>query len=173
MGISASGRCGNLRSSPQKSPRGGSPGPVERRSLRAFATLTMRHGRCRRAVSMLSRITSHAVAETPRRHVLVVDDEPLIRWSIAEALSDYGYSVVEAGTGRAAIEELTRTGDHFSVVVLDLRLPDSDSLSLLTRLHDLAPHAQIIMMTAHGTGEMAVEAHARGAYGFMNKPFEI
>ena len=122
---------------------------------------------------MLSQTPPTDAAEAPRRSVLVVDDEPLIRWSIAEALSDCGYSVVEAGTGRAAIEELTRASDRFCVVVLDLRLPDSDNLLLLTRLHDLAPRAQIIMMTAHGTGEVAEEAHARGAYGFVNKPFEL
>jgi DNA-binding NtrC family response regulator len=122
---------------------------------------------------MLSRTPPIDAAQTPRGGVLVVDDEPLIRWSIAEALNDYGYSVVEAGTARAAVEELTRAGDRFCVVVLDLRLPDSDGLLLLTRLRDLAPRAQIIMMTAHGTREMADEAHARGAYGFMSKPFEI
>jgi DNA-binding NtrC family response regulator len=121
---------------------------------------------------MLSRTTHIAVAEAPRPGVLVVDDEPLIRWSIVEALSENGYSVVEAGTGRAAIQEAA-VSDRFNVIVLDLRLPDSDSLSLLARLHELAPRARIIMMTAHGTDEMADEAHARGAYGFVHKPFEM
>jgi DNA-binding NtrC family response regulator len=123
-------------------------------------------------VCMLSRTTHIAVAEAPRPRVLVVDDEPLIRWSIAEALSENGYSVVEAGTGRAAIQEAAVT-DRFNVIVLDLRLPDTDSLSLLARLHELAPRARIIMMTAHGTDEVAEEAHARGAYGFVHKPFEM
>ena len=122
---------------------------------------------------MLSRATHIAVAEAPRRRVLVVDDEPLIRWSIAEALGEYGYAVVEAGTGSAAIQEVVASSEPFGVIVLDLRLPDSDNLSLLTRLHDLAPDARIIMMTAHGTAEVGEEAQARGAYGFMNKPFEI
>ena len=122
---------------------------------------------------MLSRSTHIAVGEAPRPRVLVVDDEPLIRWSIAEALSASGYSVVEAGTGRGAMEELARASDAFGVVVLDLRLPDSDNLSLLTRLLDLAPRARIILMTAHGTDVVAEEAHARGAFGFVNKPFEL
>ncbi|HEX7795874.1 MAG TPA: response regulator [Vicinamibacterales bacterium] len=121
---------------------------------------------------MLARTTHIAVAEAPGPRVLVVDDEPLIRWSIAEALSENGYSVVEAGTGRAAIQEAA-VCDRFNVIVLDLRLPDSDSLSLLVRLHELAPRARIIMMTAHGTDEVADEAHARGAYGFVHKPFEM
>ena len=98
--------------------------------------------------------------------VMVVDDEPLIRWSIAEALGDRGYQVVEAGTARAAIEEVGRAGGRFGVIVLDLRLPYSDNLSVLTRIHRLAPQARIIMMTAHGSSEVAEEARALGAYGF-------
>ena len=113
-----------------------------------------------------------AVDET-RAPVLIVDDEPLIRWSIAEALGECGYTVVEAGTGLAAIQETAGASRPFGVIVLDLRLPDSDNLALLTRLHSLAPGAQIILMTAHGTGEVADEARALGAYGFVSKPFEI
>jgi DNA-binding NtrC family response regulator len=112
-------------------------------------------------------------ADEAQARVLVVDDEPLIRWSIAEALTDCGYTVVEAGTGRAAIQETAGSSHPFGVIVLDLRLPDSDNLSLLARLHALAPNAQIILMTAHGTGEVAQEAHALGAFGFVSKPFEI
>ena len=122
---------------------------------------------------MLSRTTHIGVAEAPRPRVLVVDDEPLIRWSIADALIENGYAVVEAGTGRAAIQETSVLSDRFNVIVLDLRLPDTDSLSLLTRLHELSPRARIIMMTAHGTEDVAEEAHARGAFGFVNKPFEM
>jgi DNA-binding NtrC family response regulator len=112
-------------------------------------------------------------AEEAQARVLVVDDEPLIRWSIAEALTDCGFAVVEAGTGRAAVQETTGASRPFGVIVLDLRLPDSDNLSLLTRLHALAPNAHIILMTAHGTGEVAQEARALGAFGFVNKPFEM
>jgi DNA-binding NtrC family response regulator len=116
-----------------------------------------------------------SVAETKQSQtrVLVVDDEPLIRWSIGEALTDNGYTVVEAGTGRAAIQETAAASRPFGVIVLDLRLPDSDNLSLLARLQSLAPGARIILMTAHGTGEVAEEARALGAYGFVSKPFEI
>lgn len=112
-------------------------------------------------------------SETPKGRVLIVDDEPLIRWSISEALSDRGYSVVEAGTGRAAIAEAVAASDPFAVIVLDLRLPDSDNLSLMTRLHSLAPAARIILMSAHGTHEVAQEARALGAYEFVDKPFEM
>jgi DNA-binding NtrC family response regulator len=140
--------------------------------MRALDRFARRHERCRWDVCMLSRTTHIGVADAPRPRVLVVDDEPLIRWSIAEALTENGYSVVEAGTGRDAVQEAA-VSDRFNVIVLDLRLPDTDSLSLLDSLHQLAPRARIIMMTAHGTDEVAEEAHARGAYGFVHKPFEM
>lgn len=122
---------------------------------------------------MFPQASRNASAEAARRRALVVDDEPLIRWSISEALHDHGYSVVEAGTGRAAIQELTGSSDRFDAIVLDLRLPDSDDLSLLGRIQDLAPRTRIIMMSAHGSADIAQEARARGVYEFVNKPFEI
>src|SRR5262245_42661927 len=79
--------------------------------------------------------------------VLVVDDEPLIRWSLAETLADQGHSVVEtedASGARAAVN------DDFDVVLLDYRLPDSDNLSLLASIRRRAPRAQVILMTAFG-----------------------
>jgi DNA-binding NtrC family response regulator len=121
---------------------------------------------------MFSQASRPIAAEAPRRRALVVD-EPLIRWSISESLHDHGYSVVEAGTGRAAIQELTGSSDPFDAIVLDLRLPDSDDLSLLGRIQDLAPRTRIIMMSAHGSADIAQEARARGVYEFVNKPFEL
>jgi DNA-binding NtrC family response regulator len=124
-------------------------------------------------IGMLPQATRLAAVETPRRRALVVDDEPLIRWSISEALHDHGYSVVEAGTGRAAIQELIGSSDPFDAIVLDLRLPDSNDFSLLSRIQGLAPRTRIIMMSAHGTDEIAQEARTRGVYEFVNKPFEL
>ena len=122
---------------------------------------------------MFPQAARSAAAEVPRRRALVVDDEPLIRWSISEALHDHGYSVSEAGTGRGAIQELTHSSEPFDAIVLDLRLPDSDDLSLLSRIHNLAPRTRIIMMSAHGGADVAMEARALGAYEFVNKPFEL
>jgi DNA-binding NtrC family response regulator len=122
---------------------------------------------------MFPQAARNAAAEAPHRRALVVDDEPLIRWSIGEALHDHGYSVIEAGTGRAAIQELTHSSDPFDAIVLDLRLPDSNDLSLLSRIHELAPRTRIIIMSAHGGADLAQEARARGAYEFVNKPFEL
>ena len=104
--------------------------------------------------------------------VLVVDDEALIRWSVAETLLDCGYEVVE--TGDAAGARLAVTGDGpFDVVLLDYRLPDSDDLSLLAAILRAAPGARVIMMTAFGRPEVVRGALELGAYSVISKPFEM
>jgi DNA-binding NtrC family response regulator len=105
--------------------------------------------------------------------VLVVDDEPLIRWSLAETLSGDGHEVVEAATGQAALSAIDNATAPFDAVLLDFRLPDSDDLVLLGRLRLLLPDASIIMMTAYGTPEMMEQAIELGVYRVVHKPFEI
>ena len=104
--------------------------------------------------------------------VLIVDDEPLIRWSLAETLGDAGYDVVEAGDGEGAMDAAAHD-DAFDVVLLDFRLPDSNDLNLLSKLRSLAPDAQIVLMTAFGAPEVTRGALERGAYRVVSKPFEV
>lgn len=111
--------------------------------------------------------------KSPALSVLVVDDEPLIRWSLAETLSDAGHRIVEAGDGREAVQAVMTAPRPFDVVLLDFRLPDSNDLSLLSRLRRLVPHARIILMTAFGTAEMTKGALDLGAYDVVAKPFEM
>jgi DNA-binding NtrC family response regulator len=105
--------------------------------------------------------------------VLVVDDEPLIRWSVAETLAARGYQVIEAGSGEAAISALMNAPDTTDVVLLDLVLPDSHDLSLLALIRRLAPGAPVIMMTAFATPELVDWATALGAFTVVSKPFEL
>ena len=105
--------------------------------------------------------------------VLIVDDEPLIRWSLAETLSDLGHAVVEAGDGAGAVRSLLAGLAPFDVVLLDYRLPDSDGLGLLSTIRTLAPKSAVIMMTAFGTPEVTSGALALGAYRVVSKPFEV
>ncbi len=109
---------------------------------------------------------------TPLR-ILVVDDESLIRWSLAETLSESGHLVSEAGDGEAARRTLSSGDRPFDVVILDYHLPDSHDLTLLSQIRQLAPKAAVIMMTAFGTPEMSDAALRLGAYRVMSKPFEI
>lgn len=105
--------------------------------------------------------------------VLIVDDEPLIRWSLAETLTDGGYEVIEAADGRSAIQALSDARFAIDVIFLDFRLPDSNDLALLSTLRRLSPTSQVILMTAYGTPEVTRGAQELGAFQVVNKPFEM
>jgi len=110
---------------------------------------------------------------SPRLRVLVVEDELLIRWSIAETLGHAGHTVLEAANGAAAVRALTSSSDPVDVVMLDYRLPDSNDLTLLAAIRRLSPRSGIVLMTAHGTPEVTKSALDLGAYHVMDKPFEL
>ena len=116
---------------------------------------------------------SHAVNKSPSLRVLVVDDEALIRWSLSETLTEGGHLVTEAADGEAALRTLTDGAPAFDVVLLDYRLPDSNDLTLLSRIRQAAPTAVVIMMTAFSTPEMSNDALHLGAYRVVPKPFEV
>lgn len=104
---------------------------------------------------------------------MVVDDEALIRWCLAQGLSDHGYEVRQAGSAAEARAALASSAGIPLVIVLDLRLPDMTDLSLLREVLAKRPDAPVIMMTAHGSEEDGKEALALGANQFIGKPFDI
>lgn len=114
----------------------------------------------------------HLVARNSPRHVLVVDDEPLIRWSVAESLSDLGFDVEQAGDACSALRKVTTSVAPFDTVILDLRLPDMNDLSLLGTVRQLLPATTLILMTAFGSPDVMAEAAAIGA-SVLHKPFEL
>lgn len=105
--------------------------------------------------------------------VLVVDDEGLIRWAVAETLTEAGHLVFQATDAATTLEALGKASSPFDVVLLDFRLPDSDDLSLLQRIRRLSPASAIVMMTAHGTPQLAENAKRLGAYDVLAKPFDV
>jgi DNA-binding NtrC family response regulator len=113
------------------------------------------------------------MTDPPRLRVLVVEDESLIRWSIAETLERMGHTVVEADDAKSATRTLADTPDRVDVVLLDYRLPDSNDLKLLARIRQLAPHSAVLMMTAYGTPDVTRDALELGAYGVVDKPFDM
>lgn len=110
---------------------------------------------------------------SPMADVLVVDDEALIRWSVAESLEAAGHQVAEAGSAKETLAYFTAGAVVPSVVVLDLKLPDSDDLGLFRRIRALAPACRVILMTAHGTAEILEEARRAGAFEVLSKPFDM
>ena len=103
--------------------------------------------------------------------ILVADDEDSIRWVLASSLSDAGHSVVQAEGGGIALERLQQ--ESFDVALVDIRMPDLDGLTLLTRLRESGRDVPVIMITAQNTMGNAIEAMKRGAYDYVTKPFDL
>jgi two-component system response regulator AtoC len=104
-------------------------------------------------------------------HVLVVDDEPLIRQSLRAALQQEGFQAEMAASGAEAWERFRR--DRPDVVLLDLVLGDADGFEILKRMKQEAPETKVVIITAHGSIQRAVTAMKHGAHDFIKKPFEL
>ncbi len=103
--------------------------------------------------------------------IMVVDDEHLIRWSLEQNLKKQGYEVVTAGTGEDALR-LARD-EQPDLVLLDYHLPGINGLEVLQRLKELDEEILVIMVTAQGGLETAVNTMRHGAYDYINKPFNL
>ena len=103
--------------------------------------------------------------------VLIVDDEPGIRESLADVLEDEGYRVEAVGSGEACLETLS-TG-KFDVVLLDIWLPGLDGIQVLENIQALESPPTVIMISGHGTIETAVRSTKLGAFDFIEKPLSI
>jgi two-component system response regulator HydG len=102
-------------------------------------------------------------------HILVVDDEPSMRTTLTILLKRAGYRVSQADDGREALDLLSK--ERFQMILTDLKMGEMDGLELLRRAKTMGPHTEVIIFTAYGTVESAVEAMKLGAYDYMEKPF--
>ena len=103
-------------------------------------------------------------------HILVVDDEPNVRKVLGALLEQAGYLTTRAAGGDEALD-LVRAQDP-DLVITDLKMPGMDGLALLGRLKNAFPEIPVVLLTAHGTVEAAVEAMKQGALDFLTKPFD-
>jgi DNA-binding NtrC family response regulator len=101
--------------------------------------------------------------------ILIVDDDPDIRLSLHDRLLGLGYRVFEAASCAQAREVLEK--HELDLILLDLQLPDGDGLTILEEVRNLGESAEVIVISAHGTIQKAVEAMKQGIFDFVTKPF--
>ena len=106
----------------------------------------------------------------PNATVLVVDDEPLIRWSLLNRLKEEGYRTLEAGTAGDAVAQHREGVD---LILLDFALPDANGLEVLKQVKETDPDTLVIMLTANTEVGTAVAAMKQGAFHYANKPFDL
>ncbi len=100
--------------------------------------------------------------------ILIIDDEPSVRQMLGEALRQKGYAVAEVGGGAAAVAQVRAA--RFDVALCDLKMPGIDGLETLRQIKEINPDIEIIILTAYGTMENAIESLRQGAFDFLVKP---
>ncbi|HLK35837.1 MAG TPA: sigma-54 dependent transcriptional regulator [Polyangiaceae bacterium] len=105
-----------------------------------------------------------------RKQVLIVDDEPNLRKILSAQLTRDGYDVLTAEDGEQGLQSLR--DHHIDLVITDLKMPKVDGMTLLKRALEEEPELPVVLVTAHGTIDTAVEALKRGAFDFVTKPFD-
>jgi two-component system response regulator HydG len=115
-------------------------------------------------------VTDPSTTTLPRGRILVVDDQRNMRATTALLLRSEGYFVLEAATGEEALQILS--GGRVELMLTDLKMEPMDGLTLLKKALEVSPRLQVIMMTAFGSIESAVEAMRQGAFDYVTKPFK-
>lgn len=103
--------------------------------------------------------------------ILIIDDEPLMRVSMVDALQDVGYEVQEAGNGMEGLVKVQES--QFDLVITDLRMPGADGIKIIKTCREQVMPPEVIVITAHGSVDTAVDAMKSGAYDYITKPFSM
>jgi two-component system response regulator AtoC len=104
------------------------------------------------------------------RSILVVDDDPAMRHLLSVILTDHGWEARAVGAAQDALKELEAR--DFDLVLTDVRMPGMDGLALLREIQRLRPELTVIVMSAYGAQDAALEAMKAGAYDYLSKPFK-
>jgi len=140
---------------------------LEERATKIWSMIQAREGEAEDPAQSSEELEENA---RPRPHVLMVDDEADLCELVALRLEHNGYRVTTEVTARGGLEVIER--EVVDAMILDLRLDDADGLDVLRRVMERSRDLPVIVLTAHGTIESAVEAMRIGAYGFLTKPFD-
>jgi len=103
--------------------------------------------------------------------IMICDDEQLIRWSLSEHLKSQGYQTIEASDGMACIEAVSRNAP--SLIIMDLKMEPMDGLTALRKLRAEGHKTPVVILTAYGDVETAIEATQLGAADYLHKPFDL
>ena len=103
--------------------------------------------------------------------ILLIDDEPQLRFTVRRFLEARGFSIREADSCQSGVEACRESGPD--AILLDYNLPDGDALSILPTLKEIQPEVPVLILTAHGTVDLAVRAIKLGAENFLTKPLEL
>lgn len=103
--------------------------------------------------------------------ILIADDEFSLRLVLRTAMNKVGYEVDTAQNGKEALHMAKE--NYYDVVILDIRMPEIDGLQAFYEIHKVKPNLPIILMTAFGSSEIAVDAMKQGAYDYILKPFNL
>ena len=104
------------------------------------------------------------------KRILIIDDEENMLHMLKTILSKEGYEIITAGNGIEGLEKIET--NLFDTILCDLRMPEMDGLSFLKTVKVKNTDSTIIMMSAYGTIDLAVEAMKQGAYDYISKPFK-
>src|SRR5258705_4343235 len=104
-------------------------------------------------------------------HILLIEDDTSLATNWCDVLKEDGFKVTVCNSGDDGLRRANK--EECEVVLTDLRLPGLGGLELVRQLHEAQPHLPVVLMTAHGTIETAIEATKLGAYDYLQKPFEM
>jgi len=103
--------------------------------------------------------------------LLIADDEPVIRFVLRETFTKEGYEIEEAENGEDAILKVKNS--NFDLVIMDIKMPKVDGLEALRDIRKMKPNLPVVMITAHGNINVALDAIREGAYDYFTKPFDV
>ncbi|NIS62412.1 MAG: response regulator, partial [Proteobacteria bacterium] len=106
-----------------------------------------------------------------QERILIVEDDASMGFFLSEAMKKEGYQVDAVTSGEEGLERIAQ--DRFHLVILDLKLPSMNGMEVLANIKVTNPELMVIMITAHGSKDIAIEAIRKGAYDYFTKPFDI